>query len=122
LELKFLADVNIEKQIVEFLKNHGYDVIWIPEYDNRLTDDKLLELAKNEHRILITNDKDFGELVFLQRKVSSGIILLRIKDQSIEKKIKNLKKLFDFSQAKVENHFVVITENKIRFIQIGNDV
>jgi predicted nuclease of predicted toxin-antitoxin system len=122
LELKFLADVNIEKQIVEFLKNHGYDVIWIPEYDNRLSDDKLLELAKKENRILLTNDKDFGELVFLQRKLSSGIILLRIKDQSIEKKIKNLRKLFDFSRAKVEKHFIVITENKIRFIQIGNDI
>lgn len=43
--LKFLADVNIEKDLVEFLNKQGFDVLWIPDYDCRLKDDELLELA-----------------------------------------------------------------------------
>jgi predicted nuclease of predicted toxin-antitoxin system len=75
--LKFLADVNIEKVLVEYLARTGFDVKWIPDYDCHMKDEELLQLANDEQRLLITNDTDFGELIFLQRKISSGIILLQ---------------------------------------------
>lgn len=59
-EIKFLADVNIEKRIVEYLLEHNYDVKWIPDFDCEMLDEELLSMASREGRILITNDKDFG--------------------------------------------------------------
>jgi predicted nuclease of predicted toxin-antitoxin system len=63
-EIRFLADVNVEKPIVDYLSGNGYDIKWIPDYNCEMLDDRLLSLANTEKRILITNDKDFGELAF----------------------------------------------------------
>lgn len=112
--LKFLADVNIEKDIVNFLRDKEYDVLWIPDYDCRLKDDDLLTLANKEKRVLITNDTDFGEIIFLQKKVTHGIILIRIKGQIVNKKIKVLKKLIENYSDRIKNNFIVITDKRIR--------
>lgn len=77
--LKFIADVNVEKAVVDFLRDEGYDVKWIPDFDRTALDEGLLKLANKERRILVTNDKDFGELKFRQRKLSVGIILFESK-------------------------------------------
>ena len=113
-ELKFLADVNIEKALVDYLKNNGYDVIWIPDYNCRLKDEDLLILANIENRILITNDTDFGELIFNQRKISAGIILIRIKGQKVSKKLDVLRKLLINYSEKIKNHYIVISDKRIR--------
>jgi predicted nuclease of predicted toxin-antitoxin system len=118
--IKFIADVNVEKGIVDFLLQNGYDVKWIPDYDCEITDDQLLKIAKKENRILITNDKDFGELVFLQKKHSAGLILIRVKEQKTSIKLKLFKKLLMNYSEKILNHFVVITETKFRFISTGD--
>ena len=118
---KFIADVNVEKTLVDFLKAQGFDIIWIPDYDCKLNDDELLKLANKENRVLITNDKDFGELVFLQKKLTTGIILIRIKGQDVKKKLRSLKKLISLYENKIDNHFIVISDRRIR-IRILEDV
>lgn len=117
--LKFIADVNIEKRIVDYLLEKGYDVKWIPDYNCEMTDEELLKVAKEERRILITNDKDFGELTFLQKKHSVGIVLIRIKNQQTRVKLELLIKLLSKYREKILGHFVVITETKFRFISLG---
>ncbi len=117
-EIKFLADVNIEKRVVEYLLDNDYDVKWIPDSDCAMLDEELLSMAKEEGRILITNDKDFGEQIFLQKRQSAGIILLRVKGQKTRNKINIINKLLENYQDKLLNHFVVITERKIRFIDM----
>ncbi len=114
--LRFLADVNVEKAIIDFLLENEYEVGWIPDYNCDMRDEDLLNLANAEKRILITNDKDFGELTFLQKRISAGIILLRVRGQKAEDKVKLISKLLQNYSDKVLNHFVVITENKIRII------
>ncbi|RJQ21495.1 MAG: hypothetical protein C4560_03760 [Nitrospiraceae bacterium] len=115
---KFIADVNVERPIVDYLTENGYDVKWIPDYDCEILDEDLLRIANKEKRILITNDKDFGELIFLQKKLSTGIILIRIKGQRVKDKLRLLKKLLQHYSKKLVNHFVVITDKKIRFIPL----
>ena len=73
--IKFIADVNVEKPIIDYLLTEGYDVKQAPDYNCEILDEDLLEYATVDKRILITNDKDFGELVFLQKRLSTGIIL-----------------------------------------------
>lgn len=82
-----------------------------------MSNGEVLEIANREKRILITNDNDFGEIVFHQRMLSYGIILFRVKSQKIEKKIHLLSRLLSKENiSKIRKQFVVITENKVRFI------
>ena len=113
---KFIADVNIEKAIVDYLLESGYDIKWIPDYNCKIFDEDLIKLANKEKRILITNDKDFGELVFLQKKISFGVILIRVKGQFTKDKVSLIKVLLKDHRDKLLNHFVVVTKTRFRFI------
>lgn len=82
--------------------------------DTTMPDEELLELALREERILLTNDKDFGELMFLQNKLSKGIVLFRIKGQDIQIKLKSIDILLQRYYDKLLGNFIVITKRKIR--------
>lgn len=69
---------------------------------------------------LFTNDKDFGELTFFQKKHSVGIVLIRVKNQQTRIKLELMNKLLSKYGEKILNHFVVITETKFRFISMGD--
>ena len=114
--LKFIADVNVEKAVVDFLRGEGCDVKWIPDLDCAMADENLLKLANKERRILLTNDKDFGELTFLQRKLSVGVILIRVKGQKTNDKVKIMRRVLKDHSNKLLNHFVVLSKAKFRFI------
>jgi len=113
-----LADENIEKSLVEWLRSQGADVYYVPEENPSIKDDKIIKIARNERRILITNDKDFGKLVFRQKKLTHGIVLIRATDESSENKRKLLKKVLDKVGDKVKNKFVVVNESGIRMREI----
>jgi len=112
--------VNVEKPIVDYLLEQGYDIKWISDYDCEMPDEDLLQLANHEKRIFVTNDKDFGDLIFLQRKLSVGTILFRLSGQKSQEKIKLMKKLLMGHRDKILNHYIVITKAKIRIIPIGD--
>jgi predicted nuclease of predicted toxin-antitoxin system len=114
--VRFIADVNVEKAIIDYLTENGYDTKWVADYSCEILDEDLLKLANVEKRILITNDKDFGELTFLQKSLSTGIILLRIRGQRPKDKVKLIKKLLNKHGDKLLNHFIVITKRKIRIV------
>ena len=119
-EIKFLADVNVEKPLVDYLSKQGYDIKWVPDYNCEMPDEGLLQLANEEKRIFITNDKDFGDLIFLQKKLSVGTILFPVKGQKTEEKIKLMKKILMGYRDKLLNHYIVITKAKIRIIPLGD--
>lgn len=77
--MRILADENILNQVVIRLRAAGYDVRWAKESDRGEADPNLLELATREGRMLITYDKDFGELVHRDgMSAPHGVILFRI--------------------------------------------
>ncbi|OGP91526.1 MAG: hypothetical protein A2157_08700 [Deltaproteobacteria bacterium RBG_16_47_11] len=110
----------MEKPLVDYLSKQGYDIKWIPDYNCEMADKDLLQWANEEKRILITNDKDFGDLIFLQKKLNVGTILFRVKGQKSLKKIELMKKLLMGYRDKLLNHYVVITKLKIRIIPLGD--
>ena len=116
--IKFLADANIARRMVDCLLGFGFDVKWIPDYNCEMDDAALLTMANNEKRILITNDKDFGELVFLRKQNSIGIILIRVKGQDTKEKVELVEKLILNYKEKIPNHFSLITKTKFRFIPL----
>ena len=86
-ELKFLADVNIEQIVIETIKQMGYKIKVVSEINLHMEDKEILELAQKEGLILLTNDKDFGELVFRQKCLNNGIILFRVKGEDSRQKV-----------------------------------
>lgn len=116
--MKFLADENLEKLIVEWLREEGYDVIYIPEKVPSIKDEQIIQLANEEDRILITNDKDFGELVFRNGQMTSGIILIRSQDERSQKKLELVKKVLKEIKNKLSGNFIVVNEDGIRIKEI----
>ena len=77
--MKFLADECVDRQIVDRLRHDGYIVLYVAEMEPGDFGSRLCSnLANQEEAILLTADKDFGELVFRQGKVAPGIVLVRL--------------------------------------------
>jgi len=69
----FLADEGVDRQIVERLRLDGHDVFYVAEMAPGITDEIVLSASRNSERVLITADKDFGELLFWQQQASTGV-------------------------------------------------
>lgn len=112
--MKFLLDENLSKKLALFLSQMGHAVLRIRKINPGINDYLVLELALSKDSILITADKDFGELVFKEKLVHCGIILLRIQNESPGNTIKAIQRLIlQFNEIK--NHFVVISEKEGQF-------
>lgn len=77
--MRILANENVPGEIVQSLRAQGHDIVWIRIEAPGSTDSEVLALAQTEKRIIMTFDKDFGELAFRWGlPATSGIILLRL--------------------------------------------
>ena len=112
--MKFLADEGVEGLIVQSLRDAGFDTLHIMEMVRGITDEEVLAIAKNEDRILITRDKDFGELVFLLGKLHAGIILNRLAGLKTEKKVELLLEVLDTYADELYGSFTVIQPSNVR--------
>ena len=113
--MKFLADECCNIQLIKSLRKDGHDVSYVPEEKSGATDDEILHEAYNQGRILLTEDKDFGELVYRLKKPSKGIILIRIDIKERHIKYSRLKELIENYSERLEGYFVVIETDKFRF-------
>lgn len=116
--LKILADENVAPSVVEALQKEGFNVFSI--YEEKLSgasDEEILKLAKKEKRIILTHDKDFGNLIHQPSLFHGGVILLRLRNQSprnvISSLIPFLKKI---KIDKIKNRLIVFQEGKVRII------
>jgi len=75
--LPFLADESCDFAIVRALRSEGYDVLAVSEVTQRSDDRALIDQAYREKRVLLTEDKDFGRLVYASHADSAGVILIR---------------------------------------------
>jgi predicted nuclease of predicted toxin-antitoxin system len=112
--LKLVCDEGVDRPIVEALREHGHDVSYIAELDPSLRDDAILALANDLGAPLITHDKDFGELVFRQRRTTAGVILLRIGGLQPEEKQRATLSVVDKHASEIVGSFTVVTPMKIR--------
>jgi len=80
--VRVLANENVSGDIVQALRNFGHDVLWIRTDDPGSSDEVVLAPAHTEDRLLLTFDKDFGELAFRFGLPISGVILLRLSASS----------------------------------------
>lgn len=78
-------------------------------------DDEIIKKVANENWILVTNDKDFGEEVYRQRRPHGGLVLLRLANERASNKIVVLQRLLESHADRLHDQFVVVTETRARF-------
>jgi predicted nuclease of predicted toxin-antitoxin system len=112
--MTFLADENFPRPAVEALRQAGLDVQWIAETTPGAPDDEVLALCVSTGRVLLTFDKDFGELAYRRgRSAPCGIVLFRVTPQSPDE-IAAIALSAIQSRRPWTGHFSVITRQRIR--------
>ena len=116
--LKFLADENVAPRVVEALRKESFNVTSV--FERKLTgssDEKILRLARKEKRIILTHDKDFGNLIRQPYQLHGGVILLRLKNQSPQNVIRYLIPFLKKTRKeKIQNRLMIFQESRVRII------
>jgi predicted nuclease of predicted toxin-antitoxin system len=112
--MRFLVDECTGPAVAKWLRGLRYDVLSIFDEARGLDDVEIIDLANKDDYILITCDKDFGELIFRERKPHKGVILLRLEDERRENKIIVLERFLNSYSDQISNNFIVVTENSVR--------
>ncbi len=112
--MRFLLDQSTDRRLLHWLRQHGHDATVIAvDYPPSLPDTEVLTLAHGEQRILITEDRDFGELVFRQNQAHMGIVYLRL--GRAELPVKEQRLAFALSHyAERLDEFLVVTLRSVR--------
>lgn len=113
--MRFLVDECTGPKVAAWLRQAGYEVFSVFDEARGLTDNKIIAKAYAENWILVTNDKDFGELIFRERRKHRGVIFLRLEDERPANKIAVLAQLLANHSARLPHQFVTVTETKVRF-------
>ncbi len=113
--MKLLANENFPKSSVKILKDSGYDIVSVGDEFAGILDSEVIDFANQEHRIILTFDRDYGELIFKKGfRPASGVIYLRWEFFLPEDPGKYLIELFNSKNILYENTLTVISEDNIR--------
>lgn len=115
--LRFLADESCDFAVVRVLRASGYDVVAVAEYMQRSVDDELIAQAHHDNRIVLTEDKDFGWLVFVSHVDSAGVILVRFPGNERQSLASTVLRLVQEHGSDLSGAFVVIEPGYTRIVQ-----
>jgi predicted nuclease of predicted toxin-antitoxin system len=113
--MKFLVDECTGPAVARWLEQQGHDVFSVYHQARGIDDDRVMEIAQIEGRILITNDRGFGEKVFRERRPHHGVVFLRLANERAANKIRVLGQLLTKHTDAIVDRFVVVTETQVRF-------
>lgn len=116
--MRFVVDECTGPAVARWLRNQGYETVSVFDDIRGANDDEVLENALAAEAILITNDKDFGEKIFRERKVHHGVILLRLADERTSVKIDVLMRLFANRLSALPGNFTVVSESSVRIVRL----
>ena len=116
--MNLVADEGVDGPIVYRLREEGHSVIWIAEVARGSADDTVLDLANTRRALLLTSDKDFGELVYRQRLVTAGVVLLRLAGLSSEHKAEIVATVLRQRERELSRAFTVIAPGSIRIRRV----
>ena len=112
--MKLTADESVDKPIVIALRNHNFEVFYIAEENPSIEDIDVLSIARNRSEILLTQDKDFGELVYRENHPHTGVILFRLSGLSAEEKAFRVLKAIQINANHLKGAFTVIQIDTVR--------
>jgi predicted nuclease of predicted toxin-antitoxin system len=112
--MKLFADENVARAIVSWLRSLGHDVLYAAEAGPGERDSVWLAKAQADKRLILTADKDFGEMIFRERRTTHGIVLMRIERLTIPHRLARLQSVWSVVEANEAGAFVVVSARKVR--------
>ena len=113
-QVKFLVDVGVGTKVEDWLSANGYDTRSVRAINARAKDRDILALAVAEARMVITMDKDFGELVHNSGQAHSGVLILRLEDATGDEKAEIVRKILAEHSGQMHHAFCVFQDGKLR--------
>lgn len=112
--MRFLADENVSRLVIERLRDQGHDVIAVAETRSGAADADILHAANADGRILITEDRDFGEMVIRQRLGLHGVLLLELDRLSNATEADTVADVVAAHADRLSGNLVVVEPGRIR--------
>jgi len=112
--MELVADEGVERGIVVRLRADGHEVLYIAEQEPGISDEIVLKRAREKGAILVASDKDFGELVFRQGRVTAGVVLLRLAGLSESGKASAVSEALSAYAHEIRGAFTVISPGSVR--------
>jgi predicted nuclease of predicted toxin-antitoxin system len=112
--MNFLADESCAGPVIRALREAGHDVVAVVEVAKGATDEQVLERALNDQRVLITEDRDFGELVHARSRSSAGVILVRFHSRARRAKPATVVEAVAKLGSRLRDAFTVVEPGRVR--------
>lgn len=112
--MRILTDENVPRSVLTWLRATGHDATSASELGIGTPDTRWLAFAESEQRLILTSDKDFGDLVFRDRLTTFGIILLRLDDVAVPGWVTRLQEVWSVVEANPSGCFIVVTPHRVR--------
>ena len=112
--MRLLADECVDCRIIAWLRSVGHDVLAVRDTCRGARDGDVLALARRDDRMLMTEDKDFGELALRSAESLPGIVLLRETDAALQQVLAALSTLLSADETSLRGSLVVVRGARIR--------
>jgi predicted nuclease of predicted toxin-antitoxin system len=112
--MNFMADESCAAPVIRALREAGHDVVAIAEVARGAPDEQVLERALNERRVLITEDHDFGELVYARGRSSPGVMLVRFHSRARLAKPSTVAEAVAKLGPRLQDAFTVVEPGRVR--------
>jgi predicted nuclease of predicted toxin-antitoxin system len=119
--MNFVADESCAKPVIQALREAGHEVIAVAEVAKGAPDDQVFDLALKAKRVLITEDRDFGELVYARGRASSGVMLVRFPSHARHTKAATVAKAVSMLGARLEDTFTVVEPGQRNHLPVWAD-
>jgi predicted nuclease of predicted toxin-antitoxin system len=116
--VRFLADESCDFGVVRALRSAGFDVLAVAEISPRASDESVADLAIHEARVLLTEDKDFGQLAYASARQSPGVILVRFPAHARGQLAADVVGFIRAQGEQMQDAFAVIRPGRIRIARI----
>lgn len=114
VSLRILVDAGVGKPVEEWLRQSGHDVAAVRDRDPHMEDSAILAWAVQEQRLVVTMDKDFGELVYHSGQAHAGVLLLRLEHARSDEKVRVVEEVMTNYGAQLPAHFSVYQSGRLR--------
>lgn len=122
--MKILVDVGVSKLVEEWLAHEKFDITAVRDLNPSMADFDILALAVTEERLVITMDKDFGEMIVRSGLPHTGVLLLRLEDATSAEKVAVVQHIFASYLDVLSGHYCVYQRGRLRvrnLIQTASD-
>lgn len=112
--MRILVDVSAGRTVAQTIRSLGHDSIFVSDVDARMADDQILSWAAREDRLLVTMDKDFGELIYRSGQFHSGVLLLRLEAAQSSEKAQVISEILTVHADELRGRFSVYQNGRLR--------